>query len=329
MRALLRGPVVRPLRVFFPALLLCAAACGGPAREDGGGGSPAGFPVTVGNCGVETVYERPPERAVTLNQHVTEIMLALGLEESMAGTGYLDDEIPPAYREAYDGIEVIADEYPSYEALLAAEPDFVYGGFASTFEEGRSRDALAGAGIDSYLSLEACAEPPVTVDLMDREIRTVAEVFGVPRRAEKLLGELHQTLDAVRGAVAGAEPAEVFVYDSGDRTAFTAGGGGIGNEIMKLAGGANVFAGLGKPFGDVSFEQVAARAPDVVLIYDYGEQSVADKKRFLLGHPALKDVPAIRNERFAVLPLSSTVLGVRVPEAVDSLARQLHPDRFR
>lgn len=329
MRALLRGPVVRPLRVFVPALLLCAAACGGPAREDSGGGSPAGFPVTVGNCGVETVYERPPERAVTLNQHVTEIMLALGLEESMAGTGYLDDEIPPAYREAYDGIEVIADEYPSYEALLAAEPDFVYGGFASTFEEGRSRDALAGAGIDSYLSLEACAEPPVTVDLMDREIRTVAEVFGVPRRAEKLLGELHRTLDAVRGAVAGAEPAQVFVYDSGDRTAFTAGGGGIGNEIMKLAGGANVFAGLGKPFGDVSFEQVAARAPDVVLIYDYGEQSVADKKRFLLGHPALKDVPAIRNERFAVLPLSSTVLGVRVPEAVDSLARQLHPDRFR
>lgn len=79
----------------------------------------------------------------------------------------------------------------------------------------------------------------------------------------------------------------------------------------------------------MSFEQVAARAPDVVVIYDYGDQSVADKKRFLLSHPALTDVPAIRNKRFAVLPLSSTVLGVRVPEAVDSLARQLHPDRFR
>ncbi|MEO3766158.1 ABC transporter substrate-binding protein [Streptomyces sp. B8F3] len=328
MRALLRGPM-RSLRLFVPVSLLFAAACGGPAREDGGGGSPAGFPVTVGNCGVETTYERPPERAVTLNQHVTEIMLALGLEKSMVGTGYLDDEIPPAYREAYDGIEVIADEYPSYETLLAAEPDFVYGGFASTFEEGRSRDALAGAGIDSYLSLEECADPPVTVDLMDREIRTVAEVFGVPQRAEKLLGELHGTLDGVRDAVAGAGAAEVFVYDSGDKTAFTAGGGGIGNEIIELAGGANVFAGLGKTFGDVSFEQVAARAPEAVVIYDYGDQSVADKKRFLLSHPALQDVPAIRDERFAVLPLSSTVLGVRVPEAVDSLARQLHPERFR
>ncbi|GAA1500757.1 ABC transporter substrate-binding protein [Streptomyces synnematoformans] len=334
MRARLRGPVSRLsrlLRLSLPAALLFAAACGGPAREDGGGGasSPPGFPVTVDNCGVETVYERPPRRAVTLNQHVTEIMLALGLEKSMAGTGYLDDEVLPAYREAYDGIDVIADEYPSYETLLAAEPDFVYGGFASAFEEGRGRDALAGAGIDSYLSLEECADPPVTVDLLDREIRTVAEVFGVPRRAEKLLGEAHATLAAVREAVAGAEPAEVFVYDSGDKTAFTAGGAGIGNEIIRRAGGRNVFADVGKPFGDVSFEQVAARAPDVVVIYDYGDRSVADKKRFLLSHPALQDVPAIRNERFAVLPLSATVLGVRVPEGVDSLARQLHPDLFR
>ncbi|MFJ6636419.1 ABC transporter substrate-binding protein, partial [Streptomyces sp. NPDC091376] len=94
-------------------------------------------------------------------------------------------------------------------------------------------------------------------------------------------------------------------------------------------GGVNLFADLDEAFGDVSFEQVAERAPEVIVIYDYGDQSVEDKKKFLLANPALKDVPAIRNKRFAVLPLSSTVLGVRVPSGVDSLARQLHPERFR
>lgn len=99
--------------------------------------------------------------------------------------------------------------------------------------------------------------------------------------------------------------------------------------MIKEAGGANIFADLDKQFGDVSFEQVAERAPEVVVIYDYGDQPLAAKKKFLLSHPALQDVPAIKKKRFAVLPLSSTVLGVRVPAGVESLARQLHPDRVR
>ncbi|GAA3660243.1 ABC transporter substrate-binding protein [Nonomuraea antimicrobica] len=319
------------------ALLLIfglVAGCGG--AQPGASPPPAtpstgtGFPVTVTNCGVTTTYRQAPRRAVTMNQHVTEIMLALGLERSMAGTAYLDDRIPPRYEAAYRSIKVLAEEYPSYEALLSAEPDFVYGGFTSAFDdqEGRSRRTLAEAGIDSYLSLEACPSGPVTMDLLEEEIRTIGRVFGVPERAEQRVAELRGVLEGVRAKLGGVEPVKVFVYDSGDKTAFTAGGAGIGNDLISRAGGVNLFADLAKAFGDVSFEQVAERAPDVIVIYDYGDQTVADKKRFLLANPALKDVPAVKEQRFAVLPLSSTVLGVRAPEAVESLARQLHPDHF-
>ncbi|MDI9884480.1 ABC transporter substrate-binding protein [Streptomyces sp. HNM0645] len=316
------------------AAALLVSGCGAPgAREDAAPAGPAaeGFPVTVTNCGVRTTYQRPPQRAVSLNQHATEVMLALGLEKSMVGTGYLDDRILPEYRPAYDRIEVLAEEYPSFETLLSAEPDFVYGGFASTFDEkeGRSRAALAKAGIDSYLNVEECPAGPVTMAAMDQEIRNVARIFGVPERAERELERLHAVLDRVEDRLSGVKPVEVFVYDSGDKTAFTAGGAGVGNEMIRRAGGVNLFADLDKAFGDVSFEQVAERAPEVVVIYDYGDQSVEEKKRFLLAHPALKDVPAIRDKRFAVLPLSSTVLGVRVPAGVDSLARRLHPERFK
>ncbi|MFJ3921816.1 ABC transporter substrate-binding protein [Streptomyces sp. NPDC090022] len=316
------------------AAVFLAAGCGGAPRVDTSAAkapAAAGFPVTISNCGVETTYQRPPRRAVSLNQHATEVMLALGLEKSMVATGYLDDRVLPEYQAAYDRIKVVSKEYPSAEALLAVEPDLVYGGFATTFDEkeGRGRAALVKAGVHTHLNIEECPEGPVTMEMMDEEIRTVAKIFGVPDRAEEVVKKLHGTLDSVGGRLGGVPATKVFVYDSGDKTAFTAGGRGIGNEVIKRAGGENLFADVPKAFGDVSFEQVAERAPEVVVIYDYGDQPVEDKKKFLLANPALKDVPAIKEQRFAVLPLSSVVLGVRVPGAVESLARQIHPDRFR
>ncbi|PZG46667.1 hypothetical protein C1I98_14140 [Spongiactinospora gelatinilytica] len=328
-----RRPKSLPLALFAACAVLLAGCGGAPAEvgEAARASVPAGFPITIDNCGVRTTYERPPRRAVSLNQHATEVLLALGLAQSMIGTGYLDDRVLPEYQAAYDGVKVLSEKYPSFEALLTEEPDFVYGGFASTFDEkeGRARNALVKAGIDTYLNIEECATGPVTMAMMDREIRNVARIFGVPGRAEPLITGLHATLDGVKGRLAGVAPVKVFVYDSGDKTAFTAGGRGVGNEIVKLAGAENVFSDVGKAWGDVSFEQVAERAPDWIVIYDYGAQPVADKKRFLLSNPALADVPAIKERRFAVLPLSSVVLGVRAPAAVESLARQIHPERFR
>ncbi|WP_030759749.1 MULTISPECIES: ABC transporter substrate-binding protein [unclassified Streptomyces] len=325
---------IRPLSSLLAvAAVLLVPACGGKTqdRPASSGPAPKGFPVSVSNCGVETTYQRPPQRSVSLNQHATEVMLALGLEKSMVGTGYLDDRILPEHQAAFDSVKVLSEEYPSFETLLAAEPDFVYGGFASTFDEkeGRGRPAFTQAGINTHLNIEDCPAGPVTMATIDEEIRTIAKIFGVPERGEQQVDKLHGTLDQVDGALAGVTPTKLFVYDSGDKTAFTAGGKGIGNELIKKAGGVNLFADVDKAFGDVSFEQVAERAPEVVVIYDYGDRPVEEKKKFLLTNPALKDVPAIKNQRFAVLPLSSTVLGVRVPAAVDALARQIHPDRFR
>ncbi|MFC6880608.1 MULTISPECIES: ABC transporter substrate-binding protein [Actinomadura] len=326
-------PLLSLLLVLASALLL--AGCGGGSGEasagGAGGSAPPGFPVTVTNCGVTTTYEHPPKRAVSLNQQTTEILLSLGLEGSMAGTAYLDDRMPPDLDAAYRRVKVLAKEYPSEEALLSAEPDFVYGGFTSAFDEkaGRGRGTLAKAGIDTYLSTESCPRGPVTAARVEDELRTIGKIFGVPDRAERRVAEMRAGLAKVRDALGGAAPVKVAVYDSGDKTVFTSGGAGLGNELIKLAGGTNLFSDLPKAFGDVSFEQLAERAPDVILIYDYGDHPLAAKKDFLLRNPALKDVPAVRNGRFAVLPLTSTVMGVRVPTAVDSLARQLHPDRFK
>ncbi|MFH8563760.1 ABC transporter substrate-binding protein [Streptomyces sp. NPDC017988] len=324
----------RALRVLTAAALLVPLAACSTSSGDSSGKPAAkapGFPYTVTNCGVRTTYDAPPERAVTMNQHATEVMLELGLKDRLAGTAYLDDKVLPKYERAYESLPVLAEEYPSYEKLLSADPDFVYGGYASAFlaGDGRSRSALAKSGIKSRLNVEGCAKRAVTMDDVYREVREVGATFGVRERAEKWVSGAKRELAATAKKSKNSQnsksgkPVSVFVYDSGDKTAFTAGGRGIGNDIIERAGGRNVFADVDKAFSDASWEKVVERRPEAILILDYGATTVAQKKKRLLDDPALADVPAVKHERFAVLRLSDVVTGVRAPKAVEKLAGQL------
>ncbi|MCL6290103.1 ABC transporter substrate-binding protein [Streptomyces baarnensis] len=324
-----RTPALIAAAVLLPlALTACSAS---ESAEPEAAATSDGFPYTVKNCGVTTTYQAPPKRVVTMNQHVTEIMLELGLKSSLVGTAYLDDQVLPKYAKDYAAVPVLAKEYPSYEQVLAADPDFVYGGYASAFAagDGRGREALKKSGIETRLNTESCAETGTPMETLYEEIREVGRTFGVPDRAEAWIKQAKADNAATAKKLADLKPLPVFVYDSGDKTAFTAGGKGIGNELIERAGGANVFADLDKAFGDASWENVVARKPEAIVIYDYGSTTVEQKKKRLLTDPALADVPAIKNQRFAVMPLSDAVLGVRVPAAVDKLAAQLHPEAVK
>ncbi|AWL88214.1 hypothetical protein AMK14_16660 [Streptomyces sp. TSRI0445] len=328
-----RTPALIAAAVLLPlALTACSSSSDGDAATgDKESATGEGFPYTVKNCGVTTTYKTPPKRVVTMNQHVTEIMLELGLKKSLVGTAYLDDKVLPKYAKDYASVPVLAKEYPSYEQVLAANPDFVYGGYASAFTagDGRGREAFKKSGIETRLNTESCTKGDQPMDTLYEEIREVGRTFGISDRAEAWVKQAKADNAATAKKLADLKPVSVFVYDSGDKTAFTAGGEGIGNELIERAGGTNVFADLGKPFGDASWENVVDRKPDVIVIYDYGATTVEQKKKRLLTDPALADVPAIKNKRFAVMPLSDAVLGVRVPAAVDKLAAQLHPETVK
>ncbi|MFE5190546.1 ABC transporter substrate-binding protein [Streptomyces sp. NPDC056628] len=316
--------------------VLLTTSCGA-ADESGGDAKatsavPEGFPVTIDNCGVKTTYDKPPSRVVTIHQHPAELMLALGLKDRMVGTAFPDSAVLPELKKDYEAVPELARKEPSFEKVLDAEPELVYGGYGSAFaeKEGRSRTAFADAGIDTYLNREYCGKKKVTMKDTYDEIRTIGKIFGVSERADKLVTDLKGRVGKAAGTVEGEPEVPVFVYDSGDKAAFTAGGKSLGTELIRLAGGENVFADLDDVFGDVSWEQVIERKPEVIAIYDYaGAGSVEQKKRFLLSQPALANVPAVRNKRFVVLPLTATLVGIRSAYAVDDLARGLHPESFR
>ncbi|PIE79997.1 MAG: putative F420-0 ABC transporter substrate-binding protein [Chloroflexi bacterium] len=293
--------------------------------------SMAGFPVTIDNCGLSITYDAPPEHAVTMNQAATELMLALGLEDKMVGTAYIDDEILPEYADAYASVPVLSDKYPSQEVLFASEPDFVYGVYRSAFgdEAAGSREELNGLGIGSYLSEVACEDEALrpdkaTFDTVYDEIRNIGLIFGVEDRAEALIADMEAQLDASLVMMADQEvPTRIFWYDSGDDEPFVGACCGTPGMIIDALGAENIFADAEGNWATVSWEEVVERNPDAIVIIEADWSPAQDKIDLLLNDPLFETVTAVKEQNFVVIPFSATTLGVRNVQAVTDLATGL------
>lgn len=321
-------------------LLVLLTACGGsespvatpaPSEQPTSSSVTAGeTPVEIENMGEQFSFREAPKRAVTLNQHATEVMLALGLESSMVGTAYLDDSILPEFKEKYDAIPVLSDKYPSKEVFLAASPDFAYAGWQSAFTEETlgSRADLAAQGVMTYVQESSNKSKPTLEDVY-RDILNIGKIFRVQDRAEALVEEIRSELEDIQAQIGSVDqPLKVFVYDSGEDKAFTAANTYLTNLINKV-GGKNIFDDIDKGWAEVSWEEVVNRDPDVIVIVDYGDETAERKKERLQNMVSLADVKAIRDERFIVLPLSAAAEGVRAPIALKTLAAGLYPDKVK
>ena len=303
---------------------------------------PAYAPVTVESCTAETddegdvqtgtasyTYSEPPSRAVALNQHVTEIMLALELQDRMVGTAYLDDEVLPQYQVAYESVPVLAEEYPSKEVILGQNPDFIYGGFRSAFEDDAagSQDDLNALGIGTYLTKSICnTGSPDTLENIYTDIRTIGAIFGVTDRALALVEFLQQEVDeAVSLIDASGEPLRVFMFDSGDEAPYTAACCSMFTYMVETAGGKNIFDDVAGRWKTVSWEEVIDRDPELIALTDADWSTSQEKMDLLLNDPALADIAAIKEKRFVVLQFSSLVPGIRNAAAIKKLAEALSP----
>jgi len=284
------------------------------------------FPVTISSCGHDATITAAPTHAVTLNQGATEVMLALGLQDAMAGTAYLDDRVAPAWQAAYDSVPVLAKEYPTREQFLAAQPDFAYASYASAFEDKAvgTQAELDGTGIASYLSPFGCDDkalrPAVSFESVWEEVSAVATAFDVEDRADALEAEQQQTLDDVAQAGAGLK---VLWYDSSTKTPFVGAGGGSPQLVLDSIGATNVFADLEGGWADGNWEDVLAADPDVIVLADAGWDTAADKQAYLEKDPVLSQLRAVKEHRFVIVPFSESTAGVRLVDGVKAVADQI------
>lgn len=339
-------PSRRPCRTLPTAgLALAALTLAGCSGDDStttstGAGAPrptsnvaSTHPVTVDNCGMEVTVDSPPQQTVTMNQAATEIMLALGLEDHMAGTAYLDDQILPEYADAYAQIPVLSDEYPSQEALLDIEPDAVYGAYPSAFapESAGERTELADLGIITYLSPSACPDKstaqPLDIETVWQEIRDIGTIFGANDAAETLVEEQQAQLDEAVESAGDLSGSSVLWWDHGTDAPSIGACCGAPAMIMDAASVENVFADITGSWADVSWEQVTKRDPDVVVLVDAAWSRAADKRDAIESTPGVRDLPAVREDRFVTMPFSATTPGVRNVDAVVDLITEVEAQR--
>ena len=285
-------------------------------------------PVTIENCGVTITYEQAPERAVSMAQHATEVMLTLGLEDRMVGTAYLEDPILPNLADAYAKIPVLSDTYPSREVFLGAEPDFVYGGWVSAFgdEVAGSRESLLELNITSYLAHANCLESKATIDDVFADFLNIGKIFGVSDRAEAYVAEKRERLAEINAKTQPADPkVKVFVYDSGDEAPYTAAGTGIVNALLEGAGGVNIFADVEGGFATVNWESVIERDPDVIVLHHATWSTAEEKIEYLKKTEALAGLRAVQEERFVIVEFTATQPGPRSIDVIETLFQGFYP----
>ncbi|MET7744970.1 ABC transporter substrate-binding protein [Streptomyces sp. NPDC005385] len=331
-------------RPFTAALCLAAtvaaSGCGAHVETSDDAGSSA---VTLTNCGRKITYDRVPRRVVTNDVGITEIMFALGLENRMAGFAMPDDKgdltgVP--WKEGYEKVKWLSKDQLTQENVLAARADLVFAGWNYGFREddGFTPGALKKLGIPSYVLTESCHNgrsgsargimPPL--DALYADLTNLGKLFGVEDRAAALVAGFKKRIADVRAKTPrGADRPKVFLYDSGQDTPFTAGRYAAPEQIITEAGGVSITHDVQDSWTTVGWETVVERDPDVIVICDYGDTGAEQKTTFLLNHPPLRDVSAVKNRRVFVLDYADLVESPRNPSAVARLGAYLRTARTR
>ncbi len=328
------------------ALALALAAVPALARPASGAAqttSQSAYPLTITDCGTTTTYTRAPRRVVTTFDTTSEILLKLGLGDRIVGTYYAPRYASePDIAAAYHRQHVLGGPMgaPSKEAVLAVHPDFVFAeapsvDFVSSMGE-PSQAQLKAAGAAIYaLSGECTTGAAIRARVVDvyTDILNIGRIFDVEPRAQALVDSMQARVAAVRRRVAGRPLVGVVGYVSGTGP-LTVVGPGIYTDLLRQAGGRNLFGDAPSNYLQVGREAVAAANPDVFVAARYvagmgammGPQSDAAKSRFLFA--TFPHTNAALRRHFVGIDGDVWNAGIRTPEAIELLARAFHPEAF-
>ncbi|WP_406065734.1 ABC transporter substrate-binding protein [Streptomyces sp. NBC_01077] len=317
----------------------CSTAAGDrPAAEPKPAtGAGARKAAAVTSCGRQVSLAEPPRRTVALDQASTETLLELGLQDRMAGTANLKTKIPAPYAAAYAKVPVIAPKIATGEQLLASTPDFVVAGSADLYTKDRAgtREELAALKLPTFVSAVDCPQhnPPGTTpfELLFSDYENLGKLFGAEERARKLAADQRAAV-ARAGANAAAtprgenRPTVVFLYSVFNGMPYVAGGTSLPSEMSRIVGAKNAFDDVAEDWPEVSWEEVARRDPDFIVIGDLSERgrpgdSAAEKRGTMTGHPVISRLAAVRDNKILEVPGIELDPSVRSVHALGLLAQ--------
>lgn len=257
-------------------------------------------------------------RIVTLAPNAAETIAALGCADRIVGVS--DFCVYPEALTKRPRVGGIMD--PDLEEIVLLKPDLiVIRGRMPTVESLCEKRGIA-LHFDDTNSL----------DDIYRSIAALGARLGVNDRARALETTIRDRLEALHARVADRKTPRVLMIVNRDvdgiRNVVTFGRGAFMNDVIALAGGANVFADQQVAYPQVSVEQILAAKPDVIIEAVEAKKLTKEARTTMRAQwNAMATIPAVQNDR--VYFLTEDYLLIPSPRVVDSvrlLSGVIHPE---
>ncbi|HOL17832.1 MAG TPA: ABC transporter substrate-binding protein [Bacillota bacterium] len=291
--------IVFLMAVLMLVLILAAAGCG-PAEENGG---------------EEETGAPEEQRIISLMPSNTEILFALGLEDSIVGVTNFCNYPPELETAVAEGrIQRVGDAFNINEELVVSlEPTLVLLGYDT--DASRSlEERLNNLGISTAIIY------PSTVAQTLESILTLGELTGREEKAQELVADMEAALDEIKAATAGIadqdKPRVLMLLDLD--SLYVAGPATLEDELITLAGGINVVEAAG--YSQISEEIIVESGPDIILCsFPFSDRIYAEKESW-------KDIPAVAADK--VYDLNADLINRPTPRLIEGLQQLLsilHP----
>ncbi|BDA19514.1 heme/hemin ABC transporter substrate-binding protein [Aeromonas caviae] len=221
------------------------------------------------------------ERIVSIGPATTELILALGGEQSLVATDVSSPEPRGVPKVGYH-------RALAAEGILSLSPTLVVG--SDEMGPNSTLDQLRRANV----KVEVMATAPTLANLNER-IDTLAHLLGDQTAGSKLKEEIAAQSDTLAAQAKQNKPLKVafLLLHKGQPTSI-AGGNTTASALVTLAGGVNPVAGL-HDYKPVSTESLIELQPDLVLVSGRDWQQYQDPDAVLSQVPALTATPAGKN----------------------------------
>ena len=270
-----------------------------------------------------TTIERKPRRIISASVGHDEMTVALvPLERLVAVTKISKDPL-------YSNIAELVKDIPSVdrdpENIIALNPDVIV-----------TSPYFAADSISKLMDLNISVIQTNLASNIDNQIDQIAllgSIYGEEVRALQLSQQIRARFDFIQSISVDAEytnKQRVLALSQYSDQIWTAGSNSTEGYIIEAAGGINSAAQAGLE-GNVttSFEGLISMAPDLIIITQplkFGGASFIEE---LKTKPALKEIPAIKNNR--IYPVETklfTTLSFWNIRGIEELAKILWPDKL-
>jgi iron complex transport system substrate-binding protein len=260
-----------------------------------------------------------PRRIISMAPNITETVFALGCGDRLVAVTDFCVHPPEAL-----ALPKVGGFYnPNLERMAVLNPDLVLlqgkHEKVDRFCDGRHIPVLHVA-MDSLASIYS-------------GIERLGEALGVPDRAAVLNRAIGNDLEAVRRAANRHSSRKVFVSlgraMGSMANLYTVGGTSFLSEVLRIAGGENVFGDVKLAYPEASKESLVRRAPEVILEMRPGEAMAPERQKQIVAEWAVfKTIPAVRDGKvFVVTDDFILVPGPRVAAVARILAGTLHGEQ--